>query len=83
MELLNDVTEKKKLLLHDYLCRKDNNQFDVVNFLQDKVPIVKGYNHIERHHMPSEEIVIEVGRFFHRHTSNKEMKVCSFIYLFI
>ena len=75
--MLNHVTEKKKkkkkLSLQDYLCRKDNGQFNMVDFLQDKLSIVKLYKQIERHHMPNVETGIEVGRFFCHHTSNKEM----------
>ena len=83
MKLLNHVTEKKKKLsLQDYLCRKDNGQFDMVDFNQDNFSIVKLYKHIEKYHMPAEETGIEVGRFFGRHASNKEMKVCLFFYLF-
>ena len=83
LKLLNHVTEKKKkLLLQDYLCRKDNGQFDMVDFLQDQFSIVKLYKHIEKNFMPAEETGIEVGRFFRRHASNKEMKVCYFIFSF-
>ena len=62
LKLLNHVTEKKKKLsLQDYLCRKDNGQFDMVDFIQDNFSIVKLYKHIEKHHMPAEETGIEVG----------------------
>ena len=75
--MLNHSTEKKKKLsLQDFTCRKDEGQFDMIDFGEDEFSIVKLYEHIEKHFMPPEETGIEVGRFFRRHASNKEMKVC-------
>ena len=51
-------------------------------FFQDKFSIVKLYKHIQKHNILSKESCIEVGRFFCRRASNKEMKVCSIIILF-
>ena len=47
----------------------------MIDFGEDEFSIVKLYEHIEKHFMPPEETGIEVGRFFRRHASNKEMKV--------
>ena len=83
LKLLNHSTEKKKKLsLQDFTCRKDEGQFDIVDFADDEFSIIKLYEHIEKYFMPPEETGIEVGRFFRRHASNKEMKVC-FFFVFI
>ena len=47
----------------------------MIDFGEDEFSIVKLYEHIEKNFMPPEETGIEVGRFFRRHASNKEMKV--------
>ena len=80
MKLLNHKCEKKKkLTLQDFTCCKDEGQFDMIDFADDEFSIVKLYIHIEKYFMPPCETGIDVGRFFRRHASNKEMKVCLLI----
>ena len=47
----------------------------MIDFGDDEFFIVKLYEHIEKHFMPPEETGIDVGCFFRRHASKKEMKV--------
>ena len=76
LQLLNHISEKKKkLTLADYNCCKDEGQFDMIDFVQDEFSIVKLYDQIEKYFMPSNDSHIEVGRFFCRHVTGKEMKV--------
>ena len=67
--------ENKKLSLGDYLCRKSEGQFDIVNFPDDAFSIVTLYEHVEKHSFSSYEIGIEVGRVFRRTGSKKDMSV--------
>ena len=84
LKLLNHTSEKKKKLsLGDYLCRKDEGQFDMVEFPDDKFSVVKLYEHIEKHFFLPREMNIEVGRFFRRPACVKEMKVCACLFLMI
>ena len=76
LNLLNHTVEKKKkLTLLDYNCRKDEGQFDMVDFPDDEFSVVKLYKHIEKHFMPHVSSNITVDRFFCRHASAKIMKV--------
>ena len=77
LKLLNHSEEKaKKLTLSDYLCRKDEGQFDMVDFSGDEFSIIKLYKHIEKHFMPPVELGIEVPDcFFRRHAAQKVIKV--------
>ena len=82
LKLLNHTVEKKKkLTLLDYNCRKDEGQFDMVDFPDDEFSLVKLYKHIEKYFMPSVSSNIVVDRFFCRHVSVKIMKV-SFVVVF-
>ena len=82
LKLLNHTVEKKKkLILTDYNCRKDEGQFDMVDFPNDEFSVVELYKHIEMHFMPHVSSNITVDRFFRRHTSVKVMKV-SFVAVF-
>ena len=46
---MNHTSEKtKNLSLGDYLCRKDDEQFDMVDFPDDESSIVALYEHIEK-----------------------------------
>ena len=77
LRLCNHTEEKKKkLCLGDYLCRKNEGQFDMVDFPDDEFSVVRLYKHIEEHFFPSREMEVEVGRFFRRAASRKQMKVC-------
>ena len=75
------VQKKKKLTLLDYNCRKDEGQFDIVEFPDDEFSLVKLYEYIEKHFMPHVSSNITVDRFFCRHASAKVMKV-SFVAVF-
>ena len=79
MKLLNHSQEKaKKLTLQDYLCRKDEGQFDMIEFPEDEFSIVKLYKHIEKNLMPPKESKYEVeGCCFRRMASAKALKVRS------
>ena len=70
------VWEKNTLSLGNPLCHKDEGLFDMVDFPDNKFSIVSLYKHIEKHFMPPPELGIEVGRFFRRAASRKQMKVC-------
>ena len=64
LRLLNHTFVKtKKLSLGDYLCRKDDGQFYMVDFLDNKFLIVALYKHIEKHFFPHPSLHIQVGRF--------------------
>ena len=77
LKLLNHTEEKKKkLTLQDFLCRKDEGQFDMIDFDEDEYSIVKLYKHIVTHFLPPTELGIDVkGCFFRRIASEKELKV--------
>lgn len=77
LRLCNHTEEKKKkLCLGDYLCRKNEGQFDMIDFPDDEFSVVRLYKHIEEHFFPPVTMDIEVGRFFRRAASRKQMKVC-------
>ena len=79
--LNHTVEKKKKMTLLDYNCRKDESQFDMVDFLDDAFSVVKLYKHIEKHFMPHVSSNITVDRFFRRHACAKVVKV-SFVVVF-
>ena len=77
LKLLNHSQEKaKKLTLGDYLCRKDEGQFDMIEFPEDEFSIVKLFKHIEENFMPPKDSKYKVeGCFFRRMASAKALKV--------
>ena len=86
LKLLNHTVEKKKqkkqkLTLLDYNYRKDEGQFDMVDFSEDEFSVVKLYKHIEKHFMFHISSNIIVDHFFRRHASAKVVKV-SFVVVF-
>ena len=53
LKLLNHASEKEeKLILQDYNCRKDNGQFDMIDFPDDEFSVVKLHAHIEKNPTP-------------------------------
>ena len=77
LKLLNHSEEKAKMLtLSDYLCRKDEGQFDMIDFADDAFSIVKLYKHIIKHFMYPKKLDIKVPDcFFRRHAAQKVIKV--------
>ena len=73
--LNHTVEKKKKMTLLDYNCRKDEGQFDMVDFPDDGFSVIKLYKNIDKHFMPHVNSNIIVDRFFRRHASVKVMKV--------
>ena len=73
LKLLNHTEEKKKkLTLQDFLCRKDEGQFDMIDFDGDEYSIVKLYMHIVTYFLPLTELGIDVkGCLFCRIASEK------------
>ena len=55
--LCNHTEEKKKkICLGDYLCRKNEGQFDMVDFPDDEFSVVRLYKHIEKYLFPPREM---------------------------
>ena len=82
LKLLNHTVEKKKkLTLLDYNYRKDEGQFNMVDFPANEISVVKLYTHIEKHFMPHVSSNIGVDHFFCRHANDKVLKV-SFVVVF-
>ena len=71
---------KKQLNLQDFLYRKDESQFNTIDFDGDKYSIVNLYKHIFKQCFPPKKLGIEVNGCFLRITSEKEYKV---VYYFI
>ena len=72
--------KEKKFTLQDFLYRKGEGQFDMINFDDDEYLIVKLYMYIVKNLLPPKELGIEIqGCFFQRIASKKELNVSFFV----
>ena len=78
LTLLNHTEEeKKRLTLNNYLCRKDEGQFDMINFAEDEISIVKLYKQIKKFITPPKELGVEVPDCFYVGLQVKKILVVS------